>query len=595
MSNSTPVLDSKWISKPKSDTSVVFLHGILSDSITCWTVGDAYWPDIVARDEQLKGVGLYVFSYRSDAFSANYSLGDAVEELNAYLELDGVISSPKLVFVCHSMGGIVARQFIVTRQSTLIEKRTRIGLFLVASPSLGSGYANLVSTLARALGNSQADALRFADNNTWLNDLDRNFLNLKESGKLSLHGQELVEDQFFIMPALFRRPVVQAFSGAHYFGEALKIPFSDHFTIAKPSGADAIQHRLLQRFVMTSVQPQPITEGQPESASSVPEPVPGAPVKVGIGALNDLTRNPRIREAALPFKSVFAMASVQIMRVTGYKSLHDQLHELDAKVYSPLQRAAPDFPSDEDAKAEINEYRIEFDDITEKLKGIAANFNSADTTWISVLEAVLKDFHTSLQRDEALLLKDVLKRLDRLLTLHPPRINAQLNEAARALQLAELVGALREFQAGTARLSPLGSEPVRRLTAGVEALDRMEKNFSKLVKRHDDWQEFDANLHAMEKNQTAEDFLGWWPDLQQLIDRVQESYGPEPWILSFLDDCALLHKEIQAGELSRIRRSFKQVQKHVSRRFYNTDAELKAQCDELRTVGQSLASLEVNS
>jgi len=31
------------------------------------------------------------------------------------------------------------------------EKATRIGLFLVASPSLGSGYANLVSLLAKAL------------------------------------------------------------------------------------------------------------------------------------------------------------------------------------------------------------------------------------------------------------------------------------------------------------------------------------------------------------------------------------------------------------------------------------------------------------
>ena len=59
--------------------------------------------------------GVYVFSYRTDTFSGRYSLGDAVEALNAYLDLVGLLRLHKLIFVCHSMGGIVVRQFLVTR------------------------------------------------------------------------------------------------------------------------------------------------------------------------------------------------------------------------------------------------------------------------------------------------------------------------------------------------------------------------------------------------------------------------------------------------------------------------------------------------
>src|SRR5215469_7270927 len=110
-----------WIRKPANTAAVVFIHGILSNGDSCWRSKAAYWPDLVAADIQISQTGIYVFSYRSDAFSAGYSLGDAVEALNAYLELDGLLALKTLIFVCHSMGGIVARQFIVTRQLRLVE------------------------------------------------------------------------------------------------------------------------------------------------------------------------------------------------------------------------------------------------------------------------------------------------------------------------------------------------------------------------------------------------------------------------------------------------------------------------------------------
>ena len=119
-----------WLRRSTDGTAIVFVHGLLSDGDACWrSDNSAYWPDLLAQEEHLADAGIYVFSYRTTIFSGGYTIGDAVDALKAYMELDGLLTSRTLVFVCHSMGGIVARQFLLTRQATLIANATRIGLF----------------------------------------------------------------------------------------------------------------------------------------------------------------------------------------------------------------------------------------------------------------------------------------------------------------------------------------------------------------------------------------------------------------------------------------------------------------------------------
>lgn len=74
-------------------------------------------------------------------------------------------------------------------------------------------------------------------------------------GQLVVYGKELVEDKFIVLKraGIFKQ-VVPPFSGALYFGDPIKIPASDHFSIAKPEGPDAFQHRLLCQFIETLVQ-----------------------------------------------------------------------------------------------------------------------------------------------------------------------------------------------------------------------------------------------------------------------------------------------------------------------------------------------------
>lgn len=241
----------EWIRKPSnSNLTVVFVHGFLSNGKDCWKneASDAYWPEILKNESEHDSIGIYVYTYQTDFFSGSYSLGDVVDDLKERLQLDHVLSSKALVFVCHSMGGIVVRRYLVSREHDL--KDVAVGLYLVASPSLGSNYANWLEPIAQLMNHSQADVLRFSQNNQWLNDLNKDFKNLIGTNRLAIRGKEITEDKFVILVKLrFLKQVVEPLSGALYFPEPYKLPGSDHFSIAKPENKDSTQHRLLLKFI----------------------------------------------------------------------------------------------------------------------------------------------------------------------------------------------------------------------------------------------------------------------------------------------------------------------------------------------------------
>jgi hypothetical protein len=251
-------MDGRWVRLPQEGAGVViFVHGILSSGETCWKhPNGTYWPTLLSEEQTLSDLGIYVYTYQTSIGSGYYSVSDVVGDLKERLKGaqagKGTIwqGGGPMLFVCHSMGGIVARKLIVRSQMELIDVGARIGLFLVASPSLGSSYANWVTTIARAAGNTQAISLRFAQDNQWLNELDAEFQTLKESARIPMVGRELQEDKP-IVRRLFRflPQIVAPYSAHRYFGDPLKVAHSDHFSISKPADRNAFAHQVLVRFL----------------------------------------------------------------------------------------------------------------------------------------------------------------------------------------------------------------------------------------------------------------------------------------------------------------------------------------------------------
>src|SRR5262249_25326346 len=133
------------------------------------------------------------------------------------------------------------------------------------------------------------------------------FQNLKESRRLALTGKELVEDNFILLSGLLRNQVVPPFSGAKYFGNAYKVPNSDHFSICKVSSAEDIQHRLLVQYILEFLSARRTREASSLShAKNQPTengPVSGLPLKASAQVRVIVTKASRATEEAIASSS----------------------------------------------------------------------------------------------------------------------------------------------------------------------------------------------------------------------------------------------------------------------------------------------------
>jgi predicted alpha/beta hydrolase family esterase len=255
-----------------ADTAVVFVHGILSSGEEAW--GQPSWPDLLAAELEFDGVGIFVLTYQTGMWSRTYAIADVADFLREHLRNRGLLHKPKIVFVCHSMGGIVVRRFLVANQRALIATKSIIGLFLVASPSLGSRDANMLSILSFALPHTQAAALRFSQANTSLDELDRDFWALLNGGELQIEGRELTEDRPIAVKRWLGmwRQVVEPFAACRYFHkpgcEPFRVPGSDHRSIIKPLRSGAIQHLMLKKFILEFICPYDSDQDCSDSAGA---------------------------------------------------------------------------------------------------------------------------------------------------------------------------------------------------------------------------------------------------------------------------------------------------------------------------------------
>ena len=167
-----------------------------------------------------------------------------------------VLNFSRLVFICHSTGGIVARYMIERYKDKFADKA--VGLALIASPSLGSGWANLAGLAARYYNQHLAFQLRW--NNPELADIHSRFRDLvaqKDALMPGLFGMEAAENTMiyrnwipgwirWAIPTRFK--VVTTLSAGQYFGAVKILPGTNHFTAVKPDSIDHPAHEFLVDF-----------------------------------------------------------------------------------------------------------------------------------------------------------------------------------------------------------------------------------------------------------------------------------------------------------------------------------------------------------
>jgi pimeloyl-ACP methyl ester carboxylesterase len=255
---------------------VVFVHGLGGGSHSTWACADVaqgFWPLWIGDD--FTNVGVWTLGYRADVSawtSESMPLADRGTAILETLTNEGLGERP-IIFITHSMGGILAKQILrhatsfgVKRWES-IARRTR-GIAFLATPHAGAdmaGFAEFARLLLRTneqVGELRAHHPRLRELHAWFlkfqsdhKVLCRTFCETRELRPgilgLSLPKGILVVDQTSAEP--------------HVPGE-VAIPLDeDHVSICKPSDRNAPLYKSLRRFIKDV-----LSEGSSDAESARP-------------------------------------------------------------------------------------------------------------------------------------------------------------------------------------------------------------------------------------------------------------------------------------------------------------------------------------
>jgi pimeloyl-ACP methyl ester carboxylesterase len=247
-----------WYRQPLSDTVIVFVHGILSDSREAWLTAEPpcqFWPALVAQDPNVGSPAIFLGGYYSKADSGDATIKDVASQL--FTNLASPAGNPRLapiahkniIFVAHSLGGIVVRKMLVDYADQFADRK--VSLVLFASPAGGSAYADLLTWLEKFYPNSLARQLR--SDSASLARINADFISLLETRRRQ--GMPIDVAQFFES----RFPKEECSLANVLEGSLCKIIAANmpaivpadragnfgHLTIVKPHSADDDSHKRL--------------------------------------------------------------------------------------------------------------------------------------------------------------------------------------------------------------------------------------------------------------------------------------------------------------------------------------------------------------
>jgi len=165
--------ESRYIRKTAGSRRVmVFVHGVLGDSTSTWTntTANTYWPRLISEDKDYDGVDLFVVDYPSPKTGVSLGIDELAESLRLTLDANAVTSYPELIFVSHSMGGLVTRAYLMKyRESAKAVKM----MYFFATPTTGASVASIAKVVS---GNPQFSKMSPMTSDAYLADLQRTWL-----------------------------------------------------------------------------------------------------------------------------------------------------------------------------------------------------------------------------------------------------------------------------------------------------------------------------------------------------------------------------------------------------------------------------------
>ena len=206
-----------------NNTVIIFIHGVLGDTISTWKNDNgAYWPDLLKNDPDFKSVNIYLINYPSPLIERTYSINELAECIRRDMQSDKVLNHSKLIFLSHSMGGLVTREFLLKYK--IYADKVNF-LYFFATPTSGSPIAKLAKIISH---NPQLGSMIPLKSDDSLANIQRNWFASEQMTKIPSYGAYEMKDTFGIR-------IVEQQSATHLCNRRVDPIDKNHLDIVKPA------------------------------------------------------------------------------------------------------------------------------------------------------------------------------------------------------------------------------------------------------------------------------------------------------------------------------------------------------------------------
>lgn len=161
--------------KQGSDRLIIFIHGITGNSYDTWKNQrtDAFWPELLEKDNTFNDTDIAVFGYNTSLLGSHGSIDDITDNLRLHIEAEKINDKYKdVVFLCHSMGGLIVRSFVLRYRDLLKIKM----IHFFSTPTQGADIANLATLIS---DNEQLEGMKEIQKNRLLKNMMTSWLSSK--------------------------------------------------------------------------------------------------------------------------------------------------------------------------------------------------------------------------------------------------------------------------------------------------------------------------------------------------------------------------------------------------------------------------------
>jgi len=205
---------------------IVFVHGVYGGAGDTWTSPKTgvSWPGLMKDDARFANSDIYVVNYPTAAKSGNLmSIDDVVGNVMNRLEADDVFSKHnEVVFICHSMGGLVIERLLLRHQDLASKVRF---LFFASTPQESAQISELGHIF---IGDPQLREMFPGDENSFLEGLDTGWRDAHFTVPIYCVVERAETNNILI---------VERYSGTHNCRTVTPIN-ENHINIVKPSSRE---------------------------------------------------------------------------------------------------------------------------------------------------------------------------------------------------------------------------------------------------------------------------------------------------------------------------------------------------------------------